>query len=137
MKGKVINIVGDQAELLLFCDEEPANKGSHCGACQMMQQPTSKVTDTLMAKNTIGAKVGEVVHLELQDYAELKSTLILLVFPLVVFIVALGITNNGLELPIWESAWISLAAIAMTYVIIKRFTKHKTYFYLVEEKTYG
>ncbi len=135
MKGKVIKTDGERAELLMFCEETPENKGSHCGACQMVQ-PRSATTETVIAKNTIGAKVGQVVGLELQEFAELKSTVILLVVPMLVFLVALGVSSN-LNLPIWDSALISGGAITITYVIIKRLTKHKTYFYLVEEKTYG
>jgi len=136
VRGKVIHTVGDQVELIMFCDEEPENKGSHCGACQMMQGPNAKTTDTVMAKNSIGAKVGQIVQLELQEYAELKSTMILLVIPLLIFLISLGVTDS-MQLPILDSALISGGALIIIYIVIKRLTKNKTYFYLVEEKTHG
>ncbi|MDT9546860.1 MAG: SoxR reducing system RseC family protein [Chlorobium sp.] len=120
-----------KAELVIICDDE-ALKGPHCGFCSAASGSKGKAPkETVLAKNTCGAKPGDTVTVSLAEHAELKAALILFIVPMLIFMSALILTTT-LPLPLWQSFGVSLGSLVITFLLIKAGLGEKTY-YVIDE----
>jgi len=127
MYARVVNTYDGKAEVELNCSES-SKDSVHCGACSMNSRPSGK-PETVIANNAVGAKTGDIVICELKEHAEIKSALVLLIGPLVLFMITLG-SAGAMGLELWQSFIAGLAVLALTYVVLQRLLKNKTYYYI-------
>ncbi len=125
MYAKVLKIDKEKAEIELFCNEA-SKENVHCGACTMGQKPSEKA-QTVLARNMIGAKPGDVVECSLKEHAEIRAALILFVGPLVLFMLALG-AAQVMNLELWQSFLSGTATLVITYIVLRVILKDTTYY---------
>ncbi|KAA6232408.1 SoxR reducing system RseC family protein [Chlorobium phaeovibrioides] len=119
--------VKGKAELVILCEDE-ALKGPHCGFCTAARGSKGKAPqESVLARNTCGAKRGDRVQVSLAGHAELKAALILFIIPMLIFMSALILTSS-LQLPLWQSFGVSLASLIITFLMIKAGLGEKTYY---------
>ena len=132
MLAKIIESSDKHTLAEVFCDshnEEHCN--SHCKGCTHFKKP--KKTERFIVKNKINAKTGDLVELSLEEYARLKSSILLLLVPMLVFLVTAGIVSS-LNIEAWLIFLISLASIAITLMVLGILLKNKTYYYISNVK---
>ncbi|ASQ91633.1 sigma E positive regulator RseC/MucC [Prosthecochloris sp. GSB1] len=127
MHARVVKTYDGKAEVELNCSES-SKDSVHCGACSMSSRPSGK-RETVIADNAVGAKTGDIVICELKEHAEIKSALLLLIGPLVLFMITLG-TAGAMGMELWQSFIAGLTVLALTYVVLQRLLKNKTYYYI-------
>ena len=90
-KGKVLSTDNDIAEVLITRGSMCGDNCSNCGMCE------NKGTKVL-AKNTVGAKAGELVTLEVATSVGLKAAVLVYLIPVFVFIVSVVLfSKTGFE----------------------------------------
>ena len=127
MHAKVLKTYKGKAEIEIVC-VEASNDNVHCGACNMGQKPSTK-PETVLAQNKIAAKPGDMVECNLKEHAEIKAALLLFVGPLVLFMVALGL-SSVLKMELWQSFLSGTAVLVVTYIALRFLLKNKTYYYI-------
>lgn len=92
--ARVLSVDSGMAQIELICKEEKVKHDGkpHCGACGMFK--TGDKRKIVAAHNEAGAAPGDVVKWSLEEGAQLKASLILFLFPLVVFILATAIVTS-------------------------------------------
>ncbi len=131
MNARVLKTFDGKAEIELTC-MEASKDDVHCGACTMNQKPSAK-PETVIADNSTGANVGDLVYCKLKEHAEVKSALVLLIGPLVLFMITLGVAGAA-EMELWQSFLAGVGVLALTYVVLRRALKNKTYYYIERTK---
>ena len=127
MYAKVLKTYKGKAEIEIVCTEA-SKENVHCGACSMGQKPSAK-PETVLARNRIKAKPGDMVEYNLKEHAELKAALLLFIGPLVLFMIALGLAS-ALNLELWQSFLFGAGVLAITYIVLRYLLKNKTYYYI-------
>ena len=115
----------EKAEIELVCTEA-SKENAHCGACTMGQKPSEKA-ETVLARNMIGAKPGDMVECNLKEHAEIRAALLLFIGPLVVFMLALG-AAQAMNLELWQSFLSGAATLVITYIVLRYILKDTTYY---------
>ncbi|MFC1496397.1 SoxR reducing system RseC family protein [Candidatus Margulisiibacteriota bacterium] len=77
--GKIIKMVVDIAEVEI----EPSAACVRCKGCQVV----SSGKMLLLAKNEIGAKVGDKIQVEIPESESIKASFLIFIFPLIALIV--------------------------------------------------
>ncbi len=87
-QGIVKSVFGDNCEVVIRRDTACGENCASCaGACKMRYQ-------TVLAKNSIGASVGENVIIETDDRAIYKAAFLVYILPLCLFLIAYGILGG-------------------------------------------
>lgn len=117
--GKVIGVEDELATVLIM-------RSTACGECGVCQVGRDKLEMIMTADNSVGAKVGDEVEVDMENVNFLTVMLIAYGFPLLALIlgifggyygmVALGLGEMAAQI---FGAFFGLAALAASYVVIK------------------
>lgn len=114
--GKVVNIKGENAELLF-------NRTSMCAKCGACGMTAGKNTVVVTVKNSLNAKVGDTVEIEFESGNVLTSSMIAYIFPLIMLFtgvwIGYSIPQNIFEVKDVMAAIIGLVFCAASFIIIK------------------
>ncbi len=110
--GKVIEVLANEVKVEVM----PSAICSHCGSADTCGSLGSK-TKVVLAKNLIGAKVGDIVKLELKEKA--RATSILLVFGLPISLLLVGIIIGEVISGDKLAAILGGAGLVIAFIIVK------------------
>ncbi len=92
-----------------------------CDKCNMCLRGKNEMYVELVVANSLAAKVGDKVEVEMPDNTILKASFLVYIVPAASFLIALAVTQ-GME--DWVSASIAIGALALTYLGIAVFEKY-------------
>ena len=141
MNGKLSKIIGSKAQIELICDQHSLtevnnNNEKHCGACYLFRKNSyfnKNKKELVLVKNPAGAKLNDYVEFELEENAQIKSSLILFLLPLMVFLICASIVST-LAMETWLIILISFMSLAIIYLLLKIILKNKTFYYITKIK---
>lgn len=117
--GLVIGLEGNMAKIRM-------QRHTACGDCGACMVSKNQLNVTLEAENTVGAKTGDFVEINMETIDFLSAVMLIYVFPLITLIVgifagyygflALGIADRVAQ---GYGAIIGILAAGLTYLIIK------------------
>ncbi|HQC54249.1 MAG TPA: SoxR reducing system RseC family protein [Clostridia bacterium] len=84
-----------------------------CENCRMCLMPKDEMYVKVKIKNTINAKVGDIVTIEMKERAIISASIIVYVFPLILVGILLWLTS---KLELWISLTVSLGSLPITYL---------------------
>lgn len=82
--GKVVNVNGENADLLF-------NRTSMCSKCGACGMTAGKDTIVVTVKNSLNAKIGDIVEIEFESGNVLSSSMIAYIFPLIMLFIGIWI----------------------------------------------
>jgi positive regulator of sigma E activity len=128
MLGRVVEIVNDsQVKVEISCEKEENSDGNlHCGACGFLKKDEEK--KIILANKKDNLFVGTMVNCELEENAQIKSSALLLLLPLLIFLISSGVVSS-LTMKIGYILLISFSALVITFLFLKYSLKEKTYYY--------
>lgn len=97
-----------------------------CENCRMCLMPKDEMYVKIKIKNTINAKEGDIVSVEMKEKAIVFASLIVYFFPLSLVGIILWLTN---KLELWISLTVSLGSLPISYVIVFLVDK-----YIIQQK---
>ncbi|MDD3839785.1 MAG: SoxR reducing system RseC family protein [Clostridia bacterium] len=116
--GKVIYKENDKIKIRF----ERSDACEKCGACKIGQNQEGM---EIIVQNSVGADIGDIVEVEIEDVKLLRAVLIMYAFPLLMFIIGLfgtvylfdllGISNMKEII----SFLVGIALMTITYITIK------------------
>jgi len=129
MKGKIVEIVNSNlVRIEISCHEEKEKEAiSHCGACGLFRKDAK--AEIILARNSEHRVIGEEVECALEENAQMKSSALLLMLPIIIFLVTSGIVSS-LTIKTWYILLISFTALVITFLVLKFVLKDKTYYYI-------
>jgi sigma-E factor negative regulatory protein RseC len=117
--GIVVGLEGDKAKIKM----QRHTACGDCGACQVSEK---QLKITLEAENTVGAKTGDFVEVDMETLDFLSAVILVYLFPLISLIVgifagyygvlALGFADKTAQ---GVGAVIGILAAALTYLVIR------------------
>lgn len=117
--GIVVGLEGDKAKIKM----QRHTACGDCGACQVSEKQLSV---TLEAENTVGAKTGDFVEVDMETMDFLSAVIVVYLFPLISLIVgifagyygslALGVSDKTAQ---GLGAVVGILAAALTYLVIR------------------
>ncbi|MDF2891362.1 MAG: positive regulator of sigma RseC/MucC [Clostridia bacterium] len=117
--GVVVGIEGDKAKIRM-------QRHTACGDCGACGVSESQLKVTVEAENTVGAKTGDFVELDMETVDFLSAVVVVYLFPLIALIIGIFAGYYGiLALGISDSmaqgfgAVIGILAAGLTYVFIR------------------
>lgn len=117
--GKVVKAEGDQVTIFI-------KRGTACGSCGNCQVGREKLEMFLTTENSVGAKVGDEVEIELENINVMTATAIAYGFPLLalmlgIFLGYYGFLALGLGADTAQvaGALLGLVGLAISYAVIK------------------
>jgi len=113
--GRVVKVNGDIAEVLI---ERGSMCGENCSSCGMCDKNRSKI----LAKNTVGAKIGDKVVLRAAENGGLKAAVLVYAVPVLILIATIVLL---LQAGVSESAAIIAAFFVMALWFLSVFAADK------------
>lgn len=117
--GRIIKVDGEIAELII----QRHTACEKCGGCNL---GTDKV-NTIRAKNSIGAQVGEKVYVDMENIGVLKAAAIMYILPLLAMIIGFMFFYYGAEFfgnvegrEIWAILF-GFAFLVGSFLVIRKF----------------
>ena len=96
-----------------------------CDKCNMCLRGKNEMYVELVVENSLGAKQGDKVEVEIPDNTILKASFLVYIVPAAAFLIALAATQDMGD---WASASIAIGALALTYLgiaIAEKYLKKK------------
>lgn len=119
--GYVTSIRGEYA---LVAFKRKSGCGDHCASCKSGCAPAPGVTTEI--KNTLGAKIGDQVRIEMQENAFNKMLLWVYAFPLLMLILGIAVGNKVFAASASVevlSLLLGLAALGISYFVLSKVSK--------------
>ncbi|MBQ7793118.1 MAG: SoxR reducing system RseC family protein [Clostridia bacterium] len=116
-KRGIVKTAGNMAEVSIIRETACGENCANCGGCVAGET-------VIRAENTVGAKVGDKVVLEIPDRAALGAASIAYILPIAVLLISItvtslcGVSEGG-------SALFTLAALALCFLAVRAFAKRK------------
>lgn len=117
--GLVIELVGDKAKIRM-------QRHTACGDCGACQVGPNQLKLILEAENTVGAKPGDLVEVDMETLDFFSAAIVIYLYPLIALIagifggyygvLALGFSNNAAQ---GIGAILGIISAALVYVIIR------------------
>lgn len=89
------------------------NRKAACDNCNMCFRTKDDMYVELVVENTLDAKVGDSVEVEIPDKSVLKASFLAYIVPASAFLIGLVATKNMED---WASISIAIAALAIAYI---------------------
>ncbi|MEA4826967.1 SoxR reducing system RseC family protein [Clostridium sp. JNZ J1-5] len=120
--GYVSSVHGDYVSVSF---KRKSGCGDNCASCKAGCAATSVTTDI---KNTLGAKKGDKVKIEMQQSAFNKMLLWVYVFPLIMMAIGIGVGTKVFKAAGYASYemlsfLLGLAALAISYMVLNLYNK--------------
>ncbi len=84
-----------------------------CDSCNMCLRSKDNMYVELVVENTLGAKVGDSVEVEIPDKSVLKASFLVYIVPASAFLIGLVATKNMED---WASISIAIVALVIAYI---------------------
>lgn len=115
--GEIVKIKGELATVRI-------GRHSACASCGKCGMTTKQKHVDVSVINTLDAKVGDNVKLDLKEGNTVKLALFAYVLPLVIAFLLFGL-GVLLKLPEWASVIMFVGGLVIAFIIIWRVDKHK------------
>lgn len=117
--GEVVEVIDNKVKIRMY-------RNTACGDCGACQVTPDQMRLTLEAENTLGAKPGDIVEVDMETVDFLSAVIIVYLYPLIALVVgilggyygfkALGFSDEAAQ---GIGAVLGIGAAAITYLIIR------------------
>jgi sigma-E factor negative regulatory protein RseC len=131
--GKVVGMEGNLAQVELDCDSASHKDcKKSCGICSSRDNLPKRFR--VLAKNIIKADIGKNVICQIDENAQIKSAVMLMLIPLLIFIIIIGVLTQ-FEISKFILYLTAFFSLPITYLILRKILKRETVYTIIKEDT--